>query len=105
MADIQPLAPSKTRKRFTLSKSQKTQEKSKLCSSTPLCSEKNNLSTYNKNNKHENYGKEKEAIIDSLTQRLSVIKGELWYNVSAGLPLLEKDCSTFVNCDFIFFYF
>jgi hypothetical protein len=54
LADIQPLAPSKTRKRFTLSKyPQKTQEKSKLCSSASLRSEKNNLSTYNKNNKHD----------------------------------------------------
>lgn len=45
---------------------------------------------YSENDKHDNYGTEKEAVIDSLTQRLSVIKGELWYNVSAGLPLLEK---------------
>ena len=42
------------------------------------------------NGKHDNYSDKQEAIKDSLMQRLSVIKGELWYNVSVGVPLFEK---------------
>lgn len=51
-----------------------------------------NRSLYGKddNGKHDNYSKEQEAIKDSLMQRLSVIKGELWYNVSVGIPLFDK---------------
>ena len=45
---------------------------------------------YNSNNKHDNYSIEAEGVKDSLIQRLSVLKGELWYNVSVGIPLLEK---------------
>lgn len=30
------------------------------------------------------------AVKDSLTQRLSVLKGELWYRVSYGIPLFDK---------------
>ena len=41
-------------------------------------------------NKHDNYSTEKEAIKDSLTQRLSVIKNELWYDYQYGLPLTDK---------------
>lgn len=37
-----------------------------------------------------NYSGENEGVEYSLTQRLSVIKGELWYNINAGIPLLEK---------------
>ena len=45
---------------------------------------------YNKNNKHDNYSVSQEGVADSLIQRLNVIKGELWYNVSVGIPLFEK---------------
>lgn len=45
---------------------------------------------YNKNNKHDNYASEKEAVRDSLTQRLSVIKNELWYDFNYGIPLIDK---------------
>ena len=38
----------------------------------------------------ENYATGQEGVADSLIQRLSVIKGELWYKASYGLPLLEK---------------
>ena len=41
-----------------------------------------------------NYSKESAAVADSLTQRLSVIKGELWYQVNYGLPLTEKQRGT-----------
>lgn len=42
---------------------------------------------FNTNDKHDNFAKEQQGVVDSLIQRLSVIKSELWYNVSYGLPL------------------
>ena len=39
---------------------------------------------------HENYSQYQEGIKNSLIQRLSIIKGELWYNINYGLPLLDK---------------
>ncbi len=45
---------------------------------------------YNINDKHDNISTEQEAVADSLTQRLSVIEGELWYSITEGLPLLNK---------------
>lgn len=44
--------------------------------------------------KHDNYSTEAESVKDSLTQRLSVIRGELWNDIYTGLPLLEKTKST-----------
>lgn len=41
-----------------------------------------------------NYSEDSQAVADSLTQRLSVIKGELWYQVNYGLPLTEKQRGT-----------
>lgn len=41
--------------------------------------------------KAPNYLDKQNAIALSLTQKLSVIKGELWYKVSYGLPLYEKN--------------
>lgn len=38
----------------------------------------------------ENYSEKQHGVRDSLIQRLSVIKGELWYKASYGLPLMEK---------------
>lgn len=37
-----------------------------------------------------NYVKDIEGVSAMLQQELSVIKGELWYNVNYGLPLLDK---------------
>lgn len=45
---------------------------------------------YNENNKHDNYSSEQQGVIDSLLQRLSVLKYELWYNYEYGIPLLDK---------------
>lgn len=45
---------------------------------------------FNENDKHDNYADKQQGVADSLTQRLSVIKSELWYNVYYGLPLLDK---------------
>lgn len=36
------------------------------------------------------YVDKNEGIKCSLIQRLSVIKGELWYNIDLGIPLFEK---------------
>lgn len=40
--------------------------------------------------KANNYSEENNAVCDSLTQRFSVIKGELWYSINYGLPLFDK---------------
>lgn len=45
---------------------------------------------YNKDDKHDNYASEKEAVRDSLMQRLSVIKNELWYDFNYGVPLVDQ---------------
>lgn len=45
---------------------------------------------YNKNDKHDNYADKQQGVADSVTQRLSVIRGELWYKIGYGIPLLEK---------------
>ena len=44
----------------------------------------------NPQNKHDNYSDGREAVADSLTQRLSVLQKELWYSVNYGLPLFDK---------------
>lgn len=36
------------------------------------------------------YSEDTDAVVDSLMQRLSVLKGELWYQINFGLPLTEK---------------
>ena len=52
-----------------------------------------------------NYVSDTDAVVTSLTQRLSVLKGELWYQVNYGLPLTDKIRSTkifdAVICDII----
>lgn len=55
----------------------------------------------NKKIPYENYSTEQEGVKDSLTQRLSVIKGELWYNLNAGIPLLDKNSSDVVYDSYI----
>ena len=53
-------------------------------------SSKSKTQFYNENDKHDNYAEKQEGVATSLTQRLSVIKNELWYNVNEGLPLIDK---------------
>lgn len=48
---------------------------------------------FNPDNKHDNYSDKQQGVVDSLTQRLSVIRRELWYDVNYGLPLLDKQKS------------
>lgn len=45
---------------------------------------------YDETNIHDNYSTTQQAVVDSLTQRLSIIKNELWYNTSYGIPLIDK---------------
>ena len=39
---------------------------------------------------HDNYATEQDGIVNSLIQRLSVIQGELWWQMDYGLPLFSK---------------
>ena len=45
---------------------------------------------YEDNGKHENYSVLAEGVRDDLIQRLSVIRGELWYNITIGMPIFIK---------------
>lgn len=40
--------------------------------------------------KADNFSENVAAVTSSITQRLSVLKNELWYNVEYGLPLFDK---------------
>lgn len=42
------------------------------------------------NDKHDNFSTNQQSVADNLTQRLSIIKNELWYNISYGLPIFDK---------------
>lgn len=41
-------------------------------------------------NKHANYATGSEGVANSLKQRLSVLKHELWYDYNKGIPLPDK---------------
>lgn len=43
----------------------------------------------NPDDKHDNFAEGNTWVRDSLIQRLSVIKHELWYNYTYGMPLVE----------------
>lgn len=45
----------------------------------------------NSTDKHDNFASENEMVRDSLIQRLSVIKHELWYDYQYGMPLVDND--------------
>lgn len=51
--------------------------------------------------KAPNYSNEQDAVVNALTQKLSVIKGELWYKMSYGLPLFEKNKSQLLFDSFV----
>ena len=42
------------------------------------------------NDDNTSFASEQQGVADCLTQQLSVLKNELWYRVTYGLPLLEK---------------
>lgn len=58
---------------------------------------------YNKNNKSldDNFSSEQEGIKDSLTQKISVLKKELWYNINYGMPIANKERSKLAVDSFI----
>lgn len=39
---------------------------------------------------NSNFSSDLQAIADDLTQKLSVMRGELWHSMNFGLPLLDK---------------
>lgn len=41
-------------------------------------------------NKHDNYATGAEGVENSLRQRLSVLKHELWYDYGNGMPITDK---------------
>lgn len=45
---------------------------------------------YNENNKDDNFSEGAEAIADSLTVKLNILEGELWYKIDFGWPLWNK---------------
>lgn len=45
----------------------------------------------NPDNKHDNFSSGIDMVKDSLIQRLSVIRHELWYNYQYGMPLVDND--------------
>lgn len=40
--------------------------------------------------KHDNFSDQQQGVSDSLTQRLSVLREEIWYDIDYGLPLFDK---------------
>lgn len=44
----------------------------------------------NSEDKHDNYATGSEGVANSLKQRLSVLKKELWYDYENGMPLVDK---------------
>ena len=51
------------------------------------------LYQYSQCEKAETFVADLDAITCALNERLRVIKGELWYNISFGLPLFDKVAS------------
>ena len=44
---------------------------------------------FNPDDKHDNFAERNTWVRDSLIQRLSVLKHELWYNYQYGMPLVD----------------
>lgn len=53
--------------------------------------EGNNVAIFeNTTDKHDNYIGGSEGVANSLRQRLSILKNELWYDYANGIPLIDK---------------
>lgn len=52
--------------------------------------EENQAIFQDETNKHANYATGSEGVANSLKQRLSVLKHELWYDYNRGMPLPDK---------------
>lgn len=66
-----------------------------LCANSLICSDdqiiySNKANFYNVDDKHDNFSTNQQGVVDGLRQKLSVLKHELWYNISYGLPLFDK---------------
>lgn len=48
---------------------------------------------YNPDDKHDNFAEGNTFVRDSLIQRLSVIRHELWFNYQYGMPLVDDETS------------
>lgn len=48
------------------------------------------LGEYDRKIPANNFAEKQQHVVDGLRQRLSIIKGELWYKMNYGLPLLDK---------------
>ena len=46
-----------------------------------------------------NFSEEQQAVSDSLTQRLSILKRELWYRINYGLSLFEKNSKALIDSE------
>ena len=51
--------------------------------------------------KAENFATKQHAVASSLTQKLSILRSELWYSINYGMPLLEKQKSKLTIDSFI----
>ena len=54
---------------------------------------------YDDQNKHDNFSTNLEGVQDSLIQRLSVLKQELWYNIVYGMPLINNNVNSKMAVD------
>lgn len=52
---------------------------------------KNQNEILSKTNRHDNYAMNQESVSQSLNQRLSVIRGELWYAINLGFPMSRSN--------------
>lgn len=55
----------------------------------------------NAGDKHDNFSSGIEMVKDSLIQRLSVIRHELWWNWQYGMPLVDDDTAQITIDDFV----
>ena len=46
-----------------------------------------------------NFSEQQQAVADSLTQRLSILKRELWYRINYGLSLFEKNSKALIDSE------
>lgn len=55
----------------------------------------------NPTNKHDNFVSQKEYVRDALIQKLSVIRHELWYAYTYGMPLTDNDVAKVTIDNFV----
>jgi len=60
------------------------------CSNSTICNDTLVCGDVTLHSEEDNYVDRQAGIASSLNQRLSVIRGELWYAINDGLPLADK---------------